>query len=408
MKGNEGDHSVDLATSWCTGVNTDTIFRLIQKYNVSLKELYLAGTRKQKTKYFHRFFTQVADAHRIYALDLSRTKLCVDEVFMISMKCHRLQKLNLAETEMVEQCYCNEHDNIVDFTTTTLKQLRELNVSCSNVAPHILSLLVNNNPGLQKLFASTRRLITPDIGSTVEYKQLKKLASLDVSFVDAGFEDFINIKNVLPPSIQFIDASGYLDLDISHLAVSCPYISHLILNSCKFATNLPMISYKDDMGTICYVSHSLNNFKYLTRLEIGYTDVDFVSLFETNTPVPLQELVIRGDVLTDTALSFIVNQHTTSNRSIHLFNDLRLLHLHNCNMLTDFGIEKCEFLGMPSLTRLVIERCSGIRPGRLRRMKHRFTGSQLSLTCFINDERPKVIQSRAISDENRGIEIVLG
>ena len=43
---------------------------------------------------------------------------------MISMKCHRLQKLNLAETEMVEQCYCNEHDNVVDFTTTTLKQLR--------------------------------------------------------------------------------------------------------------------------------------------------------------------------------------------------------------------------------------------------------------------------------------------
>ena len=56
----------------CTGVNTDTVFKLIQKYNVSLKELYLSGTRKQNTKYFHRFFTQVADAHRIYALDLSR------------------------------------------------------------------------------------------------------------------------------------------------------------------------------------------------------------------------------------------------------------------------------------------------------------------------------------------------
>ena len=378
----------------CGFVSSEHVLAALRKYRVDLKELGLAYTNKKNidgSRHFQKYVNSQL-GRRLLSLDLTGVSLCENELQFIMYNCSRLVVLNLFDTKLDQQCYCENHDSsAVDFTITVVTRLRKLTLSRSPCRDRVLKMLVDNNPKLECLNAASIDLIGP-MSEPLELANLSQLRELDTSFQGYGaYEDFGVYRSNFPVSLRVLDISGHCEIDISLLAATCPALHTLIINSAIINVRLSSRTVTGTDGKPRTISHSIQNLHCLAKLEMCHTQVEILELLDSTSPLPLQELRLEGDFLDDNALNYIVNAQvpSPSGRLVHVFSNLTKLTLCKCNNLTDLGMDRVDFTAMPALRDLSIERCSGVRPGKLIRLQSFLRTSRVSLTCSVNDERPK-------------------
>jgi len=400
-----------LSVNNCEFVRSEKIFENLRKYKVDLEHLNISNTIKTNgvsgSLQFQKYFRSQL-GRRLRVLDISGLSLCENELGYILGSCKRLVSLNLADTRFDSRCYCSNHDpGQIQFDSTVITNLRDLNISRTTCSKDILKLLIDNNRDLARLLKASSALTNAQvIAEPINLHKLEHLRALDMSFQGSGaYEDFSLYKHDLPISLLYLNASGFCDLDMSHLSVVCPYLRSLTLNACIINTKITCRTKEDSRGKAETIPHSLQNLSYLVRLELRYSSVNLAELLESRFPLSLEELVIEGDSLDNDSLQYIVNSQVSTDISpymTHVFNKLSTLHICNCNQVTDFGFNNCNFSAMPSLRNLTIERCSGVRAGTLNRLQSTLKLTSVFLTCFVDDERPKV------HTPARHVEVVMG
>lgn len=375
----------------CTDVSSEHVLASVQEYKVDLKGLSLAYVEKNNIEGSLQFekFINSQFGRRLLSLDLTGVTLCETELQYIICNCEQLVALNLRDTKLDQQCYCDNHDNsTANFTNTVVTKLKKLDISRSPCRNRVLKMLVHKNPDLECLYAASMYLIGP-MCQPLELANLTQLRVLDTSFQGYEYEDFGVYRSDLPESLRVLDISGYCNINMSQLMTTCPVLHTLTINSADINMRLSFQTVSSTDGEPRTISHSIQNLPLLTKLEIEHTEVDLLQLLDSNSPLPLQELKLEGDLLDDNTLKYIVNAKvpSPSGKLVHVFSNLTKLHICNCDNLTGSGMNLANFADMPALRDLSIECCPGVKTGMLRRLQSYLFTSRVSLTCSVNDKR---------------------
>ncbi|XP_063689970.1 uncharacterized protein LOC134822671 [Bolinopsis microptera] len=259
-----------LSVNNCEFVRSEKIFENLRKYKVDLEKLNISKTMKLNVSgslQFQKYFKSQL-GRRLRVLDISGLSLCVNELGYLLGSCKRLVSLNLADTRFDSRCYCTNHDpGRIEFNSTVITNLQDLNISRTSCSKQILKLLIDNNRGLASLLKASSALTNAQvIAEPINLLKLEHLRALDMSFQGSGaYEDFSLYKHDLPISLLYLNASGFCDLDMSHLSVVCPYLRSLTLNACIINTKITCRTKEDSRGKAETIPHSLQNLSYLVR-----------------------------------------------------------------------------------------------------------------------------------------------